>query len=168
MWYVASFLVVEGFSQIVFGVDPHGNPLELHKGSWGSSCVAFSHPCTHFHALTQPHTHFHIFAHPCTFFSCPHTPSDGLAHSRMPSAYLPCSHTSLHTFVHSSTPTHDLACPFRKSHSFVHSGTISNTLACMAWRAILGPLSKRKRRLDSLEAAQGAPWDGPRQGNTEQ
>ena len=28
---------------------------------------------------------------------------------------------------------------------------------CMAWRAIPGPLSKRKRRLDSLEAAQGAP-----------
>ena len=27
----------------------------------------------------------------------------------------------------------------------------------MAWRAIPGPLSKRKRRLDSLEAAQGAP-----------
>ena len=26
----------------------------------------------------------------------------------------------------------------------------------MAWRAIPGPLSKRKRRLDSLEAAQGA------------
>ena len=25
----------------------------------------------------------------------------------------------------------------------------------MAWRAIPGPLSKRKRRLDSLEAAQG-------------
>ena len=30
---------------------------------------------------------------------------------------------------------------------------------CMAWRAIPGPLSKRKRRLDSLEAAQGAPRD---------
>ena len=29
----------------------------------------------------------------------------------------------------------------------------------MAWRAIPGPLSKRKRRLDSLEAAQGAPRD---------
>ena len=29
--------------------------------------------------------------------------------------------------------------------------------SCMAWRAIPGPLSKRKRRLDSLEAAQGAP-----------
>ena len=27
----------------------------------------------------------------------------------------------------------------------------------MAWRAIPGPLSKRKRRLDSLETAQGAP-----------
>ena len=27
--------------------------------------------------------------------------------------------------------------------------------SCMAWRAIPGPLSKRKRRLDSLEAAQG-------------
>ena len=26
--------------------------------------------------------------------------------------------------------------------------------SCMAWRAIPGPLSKRKRRLDSLEAAQ--------------
>ena len=30
---------------------------------------------------------------------------------------------------------------------------------CMAWRAIPGPLSKRKWRLDSLEAAQGAPRD---------
>ena len=29
----------------------------------------------------------------------------------------------------------------------------------MAWRAIPGPLSKRKRRLDSLEASQGAPRD---------
>ena len=29
----------------------------------------------------------------------------------------------------------------------------------MAWRAIPGPLSKRKRSLDSLEAAQGAPRD---------
>ena len=29
----------------------------------------------------------------------------------------------------------------------------------MAWRAIPGPLSKLKRRLDSLEAAQGAPRD---------
>ena len=28
--------------------------------------------------------------------------------------------------------------------------------SCMAWRAIPGPLSKRKRRLDSLEAAQGS------------
>ena len=28
--------------------------------------------------------------------------------------------------------------------------------SCMAWRAIPGPLSKRKRRLDSLESAQGA------------
>ena len=28
--------------------------------------------------------------------------------------------------------------------------------SCMAWRAIPCPLSKRKRRLDSLEAAQGA------------
>ena len=28
--------------------------------------------------------------------------------------------------------------------------------SCMAWRAIPGPLSKRKRRLDYLEAAQGA------------
>ena len=27
--------------------------------------------------------------------------------------------------------------------------------SCMAWRAIPGPLSKRKSRLDSLEAAQG-------------
>ena len=27
--------------------------------------------------------------------------------------------------------------------------------SCMAWRAIPGTLSKRKRRLDSLEAAQG-------------
>ena len=32
----------------------------------------------------------------------------------------------------------------------------------MAWRAIPGPLSKRKRRLDSLEAAQGAPRDAGR------
>ena len=31
--------------------------------------------------------------------------------------------------------------------------------SCMAWRAIPGPLSKRKRRLDSLEAAKGAPRD---------
>ena len=31
--------------------------------------------------------------------------------------------------------------------------------SCMAWRAIPGPLSKRKRRLDSLEAAQLAPRD---------
>ena len=31
--------------------------------------------------------------------------------------------------------------------------------SCMAWRAIPGPLSKLKRRLDSLEAAQGAPRD---------
>ena len=31
--------------------------------------------------------------------------------------------------------------------------------SCMAWRAIPGPLSKRKRSLDSLEAAQGAPRD---------
>ena len=31
--------------------------------------------------------------------------------------------------------------------------------SCMAWRAISGPLSKRKRRLDSLEAAQGATRD---------
>ena len=31
--------------------------------------------------------------------------------------------------------------------------------SCMAWRAIPGPLSKRKRRLDSFEAAQGAPRD---------
>ena len=119
---------MECFSQIVFGVALHGNPLDLHKGSWGSSCVAFSHPCTHLYALTQSHTHLHTFACPRMSFSCPHTPSDGLAHSRMPSPYLPCSHMSLHAFVHSSTPTHDLACPCSKSHSFVHSGTISNTL----------------------------------------
>ena len=31
--------------------------------------------------------------------------------------------------------------------------------SCMAWRPITSPLSKRKRRLDSLEAAQGAPRD---------
>ena len=31
--------------------------------------------------------------------------------------------------------------------------------SCMAWRTIPGPLSKRKRRLDALEAAQGAPKD---------
>ena len=37
--------------------------------------------------------------------------------------------------------------------------------SCMAWRAISGPLSKRKRRLDSLEAAQGAPcWKRLRAG----
>ena len=30
-------------------------------------------------------------------------------------------------------------------------------ISCIAWRAIPGPFSKRKRRLDSLEAAQGAP-----------
>ena len=35
--------------------------------------------------------------------------------------------------------------------------------SCMAWRAIPGPLSKRKRRLDSLEAAQGAPRDPRRE-----
>ena len=32
--------------------------------------------------------------------------------------------------------------------------------SCMAWRAIPGPLSKRKRRVDSLEAAQ-VPWASP-------
>ena len=32
-------------------------------------------------------------------------------------------------------------------------------ISCMAWRAITGPLSKRKRRLDSLEAAQRVPRD---------
>ena len=32
--------------------------------------------------------------------------------------------------------------------------------SCMAWRAIPGPLSKRKRRLDSLEAAQGLRLEG--------
>jgi len=37
LWYVASFLVVECSSQIVFGMASLGNPLELHKGSWGSS-----------------------------------------------------------------------------------------------------------------------------------
>ena len=31
--------------------------------------------------------------------------------------------------------------------------------SCMAWRPITTPLSKLKRRLDSLEAAQGAPRD---------
>ena len=31
--------------------------------------------------------------------------------------------------------------------------------SCMAWRTIPGPLSKRKRRLDALEAAQGAAKD---------
>ena len=35
----------------------------------------------------------------------------------------------------------------------------SANISCMAWRAIPGPLSKRKRRLDSLEAPQGAPRD---------
>ena len=33
------------------------------------------------------------------------------------------------------------------------------SMGCMVWRVIPGPLSKRKRRLDSLEAAQGAPRD---------
>ena len=36
---------------------------------------------------------------------------------------------------------------------------VGSSFSCMAWRAIPGPLSKRKRRLDSLEAAQGAPRD---------
>ena len=31
--------------------------------------------------------------------------------------------------------------------------------SCVAWREILSLLSKLKRRLDSLEAAQGAPRD---------
>ena len=31
--------------------------------------------------------------------------------------------------------------------------------SCMAWRQIMRPLSKLKRRPDSLEAAQGAPRD---------
>ena len=31
--------------------------------------------------------------------------------------------------------------------------------SCMAWRPITSPLSKLKRRLDSLKAAQGAPRD---------
>ena len=31
--------------------------------------------------------------------------------------------------------------------------------SCMAWRPITSPLTKLKRRLDSLEAAQGAPKD---------
>ena len=35
------------------------------------------------------------------------------------------------------------------------------------WRAIPGPLSKRKRRLDSLEAAQGAPRDPRRDSRPE-
>ena len=38
----------------------------------------------------------------------------------------------------------------------------------MVWRAIPGPLSKRKRRLDSLEAAQGAPSDRRRDSRGEQ
>ena len=38
----------------------------------------------------------------------------------------------------------------------------------MAWRAIPGPLSKRKRRLDSLEAAQGAPRHPRRDSRGEQ
>ena len=36
--------------------------------------------------------------------------------------------------------------------------------SCMAWRAIPGPLSKRKRRLDSIEAAQREST-APAQGN---
>ena len=31
--------------------------------------------------------------------------------------------------------------------------------SCMAWRPITSPLSKLKSRLDSVEAAQGAPTD---------
>ena len=31
--------------------------------------------------------------------------------------------------------------------------------SCLAWRVIMSPLSEVKRRLDSLEAAQGAPRD---------
>ena len=31
--------------------------------------------------------------------------------------------------------------------------------SCMAWRPITSPLSKLKSRLDSVEAAQGAPRD---------
>ena len=34
--------------------------------------------------------------------------------------------------------------------------------SCMAWRAIPGPLSKRKRRLDSLEASGAGVMDGRR------
>ena len=39
------------------------------------------------------------------------------------------------------------------------SSPAEGLLSFMAWKAIPGPLSKRKRRLDSLEAAQGAPRD---------
>ena len=35
------------------------------------------------------------------------------------------------------------------------SSRLRALFSCIAWRAIPGPLSKRKRRLDSLEAAQG-------------
>ena len=44
----------------------------------------------------------------------------------------------------------------------------ARTKAAVAWRAIPGPLSKRKRRLDSLEAAQGAPRDLRRDSRGEQ
>ena len=40
--------------------------------------------------------------------------------------------------------------------------------SCMAWRPITSPLSKLKRRLDSLEAAQGAPRDPRRDSRGEQ
>ena len=40
-------------------------------------------------------------------------------------------------------------------------------MSCMAWRAIPGPLSKLKRRLDSLEATQWAPRDPRRHSSGE-
>ena len=46
-----------------------------------------------------------------------------------------------------------------KSRDIADKGPSSQSYACMPWRAIPGPISKRKRRLDSLEAAQGAPRD---------
>ena len=56
---------------------------------------------------------------------------------------------------------------FRKENTFINTMIVVDRelrafFSCMAWRAIPGPLSKRKRRLDSLEAAQGwAPLDNP-------
>ena len=47
----------------------------------------------------------------------------------------------------------------RKPRRRPRPGELRAFYSCMAWRAIPGPFSKLKRRLDSLEAAQGAPRD---------